>query len=104
MTTIEPSKDISRLLEIMAALRDPNTGCPWDVVQTFASIVPYTIEEAHEVAEAIERNDMADLTDELGDLLLQVVFHARMAEESGDRKSTRLNSSHVSQSRMPSSA
>lgn len=67
----------------MAALRDPVTGCPWDVVQTFASIVPYTIEEAHEVAEAIERDDMVDLTDELGDLLLQVVFHARIAEEAG---------------------
>lgn len=83
VATIEPSQDISRLLEIMAALRNPQTGCPWDVVQTFASIVPYTIEEAHEVAEAIERNDMVDLTDELGDLLLQVVFHARMAEEAG---------------------
>ena len=78
-----PSRDISRLLEIMAALRDPQTGCPWDVVQTFETIIPYTIEEAHEVAEAISRNDMVDLADELGDLLLQVVFHARMAEEAG---------------------
>lgn len=78
-----PSRDISRLLEIMAALRDPETGCPWDVVQTFETIIPYTIEEAHEVAEAISRNDMVDLADELGDLLLQVVFHARMAEEAG---------------------
>lgn len=67
----------------MERLRDPETGCPWDVEQNFASIAPYTIEEAYEVADAIERNDMADLTDELGDLLLQVVFHARMAEEAG---------------------
>ena len=79
-----PSRDISRLLEIMAALRDPQTGCPWDVEQTFRSIVPYTIEEAYEVADAIERGDPHDLADELGDLLLQVVFHARMAEEAGD--------------------
>ncbi|GAB4353156.1 MAG: nucleoside triphosphate pyrophosphohydrolase [Oricola sp.] len=78
-----PSRDISRLLEIMARLRDPETGCPWDVEQTFETIVPYTIEEAYEVADAIERNDMVDLPDELGDLLLQVVFHARMAEEAG---------------------
>ncbi|MGB8819324.1 MAG: nucleoside triphosphate pyrophosphohydrolase [Rhizobiaceae bacterium] len=78
-----PSRDISRLLEIMAALRDPQTGCPWDVVQTFETIAPYTLEEAYEVADAIERKDMADLADELGDLLLQVVFHARMAEELG---------------------
>ena len=67
----------------MAALRTPNTGCPWDLKQTFATIAPYTIEEAHEVAEAITRNDLDDLKDELGDLLLQVVFHARMAEEQG---------------------
>lgn len=80
---MEPSKDISKLLEIMERLRDPATGCPWDVEQNFASIAPYTIEEAYEVADAIERNDMADLTDELGDLLLQVIFHARMAEEAG---------------------
>ena len=78
-----PSRDISRLLEIMAALRDPETGCPWDVEQNFETIVPYTIEEAYEVADAIERNDMVDLPDELGDLLLQVVFHSRMAEEAG---------------------
>ena len=78
-----PSRDISRLLEIMAALRDPVSGCPWDVVQTFETIVPYTLEEAHEVADAVERNDMPDLCEELGDLLLQVVFHARMAEELG---------------------
>lgn len=81
---MEPSKDISRLIEIMAALRDPQTGCPWDLKQNFQSIKPYTIEEAYEVADAIERNDMDDLTDELGDLLLQVVFHARMAQENGD--------------------
>ncbi|MET0599655.1 MAG: nucleoside triphosphate pyrophosphohydrolase [Mesorhizobium sp.] len=78
-----PSKDIARLLEIMAALRTPGTGCPWDVEQTFETIAPYTIEEAYEVADAIERRDLADLRDELGDLLLQVVFHARMAEEQG---------------------
>lgn len=78
-----PSRDIARLLEIMARLRDPATGCPWDVEQSFATIAPYTLEEAYEVVEAIERGDMADLADELGDLLLQVVFHARMAEEIG---------------------
>ncbi|CAN7519651.1 nucleoside triphosphate pyrophosphohydrolase [Pararhizobium sp. LjRoot238] len=81
---MQPSKDISRLLDIMAALRQPETGCPWDVVQTFETIKPYTLEEAYEVADAIERGDMHDLCDELGDLLLQVVFHARMAEEAGD--------------------
>ena len=74
-------RDIRDLLAIMAALRDPSSGCPWDVEQTFATIAPYTVEEAYEVADAIDRNDMADLKDELGDLLLQVVFHARMAEE-----------------------
>jgi len=74
---------IDRLLTIMARLRDPKTGCEWDTVQTFDTIAPYTIEEAYEVADAIERQDMADLKDELGDLLLQVVFHARMAEEAG---------------------
>ncbi|MEO1747252.1 MAG: nucleoside triphosphate pyrophosphohydrolase [Pseudomonadota bacterium] len=80
---MEPSSDIARLLEIMVRLRDPQTGCAWDVVQTFETIAPYTIEEAYEVADAIERNDMSDLPDELGDLLLQVVFHARMGEELG---------------------
>ena len=75
--------DIARLLGIMAALRDPQTGCPWDVQQDFASIAPYTIEEAYEVADAIQRGDLDDLREELGDLLLQVVFHARMAEEQG---------------------
>lgn len=80
---MKPSRDISRLIEIMAALRDPETGCPWDIEQTFATIAPYTVEEAHEVAEAIARNDMVDLRDELGDLLLQVVYHGRMAEEIG---------------------
>ena len=75
--------DIRRLLDIMAALRDPQTGCPWDIEQTFATIAPYTIEEAYEVADAIDRGDMGDLKDELGDLLLQVVFHARMAQEQG---------------------
>lgn len=78
-----PSKDIARLIEIMAALRTPKTGCPWDLEQTFATIAPYTIEEAYEVADAIERENMPDLKDELGDLLLQVVYHARMAEEQG---------------------
>jgi len=81
---MEPSKDISRLIEIMAALRTPVTGCPWDLEQNFTTIKPYTIEEAYEVADAIERNDMGDLCEELGDLLLQVVFHARMAEEAGE--------------------
>jgi ATP diphosphatase len=76
-----PSKDISRLIEIMAALRTPVTGCPWDLEQNFRSIAPYTIEEAYEVADAIERGDLAELKDELGDLLLQVVYHARMGEE-----------------------
>jgi len=74
---------IADLLAIMARLRDPASGCPWDVAQTFATIAPYTIEEAYEVADAIDRNDLVDLRDELGDLLLQVVFHARMAEEQG---------------------
>mgnify|MGYP001298712830 CR=1 FL=1 len=80
---MKPSKDISTLIEIMAALRDPETGCPWDVKQDFSSIAPYTIEEAYEVLDAIQRNDLHDLREELGDLLLQVVFHARMAEEAG---------------------
>ena len=81
---MEASKDISRLIEIMAALRTPVTGCPWDLEQNFSTIKPYTVEEAYEVADAIERNDMDDLCEELGDLLLQVVFHARMAEEAGE--------------------
>jgi nucleoside triphosphate diphosphatase len=76
-----PSRDISRLIEIMAQLRTPVTGCPWDLEQSFATIAPYTIEEAYEVADAIARGDFEDLKDELGDLLLQVVYHARMAEE-----------------------
>jgi nucleoside triphosphate diphosphatase len=76
-----PSRDISRLIEIMAQLRTPVTGCPWDLEQNFATIAPYTIEEAYEVADAIARGDFDDLRDELGDLLLQVVYHARMAEE-----------------------
>lgn len=76
-------KHTARLLEIMAQLRDPAKGCPWDVEQNFASIVPYTLEEAYEVAEAIEQNDMNALKEELGDLLLQVVFHAQMAKEQG---------------------
>jgi ATP diphosphatase len=80
---MQPSRDIRRLIDIMAALRDPVHGCPWDVEQTFASIAPFTIEEAYEVADAIERGGTEDLREELGDLLLQVVFHARMAEEAG---------------------
>jgi nucleoside triphosphate diphosphatase len=76
-----PSRDIARLIEIMAALRTPGSGCPWDLEQDFATIAPYTIEEAYEVADAIARADIEDLRDELGDLLLQVVFHARMAQE-----------------------
>ena len=78
-----PTPPLARLLAIMARLRDPATGCEWDVAQTFATIAPYTIEEAYEVADAIERDDMADLREELGDLLLQVVFHSRMAQEAG---------------------
>ena len=74
---------VDRLKEIMVRLRDPNGGCPWDVEQTFATIAPYTIEEAYEVADAIERGDMDDLKSELGDLLFQSVFHARMAQEAG---------------------
>ncbi|MGQ3671062.1 nucleoside triphosphate pyrophosphohydrolase [Xanthobacter sp. TB0136] len=77
------SRDVARLLEIMAALRDPATGCPWDIVQTFETIAPYTLEEAYEVADAVARNDFDDLREELGDLLLQVAYHARMAEEAG---------------------
>jgi ATP diphosphatase len=80
---MQPSGDIRRLIDIMAALRDPLRGCPWDVEQTFASIAAFTIEEAYEVADAIERGAIEDLREELGDLLLQVVFHARMAEEAG---------------------
>jgi len=78
-----PGVQMDRLLEIMRRLRDPESGCPWDVEQTFETIAPYTIEEAHEVADAIAREDMADLKGELGDLLFQAVFHAQMAEEAG---------------------
>lgn len=81
--SLSPSRDISRLLEIMKALRTPVTGCPWDLEQDFKSIAPYTIEEACEVADAIERDDMEDLRLELGDLLLQSVYHAQMASEQG---------------------
>ena len=77
------TQPIEELLEVMRRLRDPDTGCPWDREQTFATIAPYTIEEAYEVSDAIERDDMRDLKEELGDLLFQVVFHARMAEERG---------------------
>ncbi|MBO6674299.1 MAG: nucleoside triphosphate pyrophosphohydrolase [Rhizobiales bacterium] len=82
-STDGPPGELSTLLAIMAKLRDPETGCPWDVEQDFASIAPYTIEEAYEVADAIQRDDRDDLCDELGDLLLQVVFHAQMAKEEG---------------------
>ena len=78
-----PDPAMRRLLQIMARLRDPVAGCPWDIEQTFATIAPYTIEEAYEVADAIARGDLDDLKEELGDLLLQVVYHARMAEEAG---------------------
>ena len=81
--TVPPTTSLDRLLGIMARLRDPQRGCEWDLAQDFASIAPYTIEEAYEVADAIERGDTQALRDELGDLLLQVVFHARMAEEAG---------------------
>ncbi len=80
---MKPSRDIARLIEIMAALRTPGSGCPWDLQQSFQTIAPYTLEEAYEVADAIARGDLTDLRDELGDLLLQVAFHARMAEEQG---------------------
>src|SRR5436190_24304251 len=80
---MQPSRDISRLTEIMSALRNPDGGCPWDLEQDFASIRHYTIEEAYEVADAIERGDFDDLREELGDLLLQPVYHAQMAAERG---------------------
>src|SRR6266550_2566343 len=80
---MRPSREISRLIEIMAALRTPGSGCPWDLEQNFATIAPYTLEEAYEVADAISRGDLRDLREELGDLLLQVIFHARMAQEQG---------------------
>ena len=79
-----PTANIDKLIDVMARLRHPTEGCPWDVEQTFETIVPYTIEEAYEVADAVDRRDMVALRDELGDLLLQVVFHARMAEEADD--------------------
>ncbi len=85
MTDASPSPSpIQRLLSVMARLRDPQGGCPWDVEQTFATIAPYTVEEAYEVADAIERNDLKELKEELGDLLFQVVFHSRIAEEMGE--------------------
>src|SRR6201989_1613352 len=79
----QPLPPIAGRLAIMARLRDPQDGCPWDKVQTFATVAPYTVEEAYEVADAIERQDLGDLKDELGDLLFQVVFHARMGEDLG---------------------
>ncbi|MFN9543035.1 MAG: nucleoside triphosphate pyrophosphohydrolase [Alphaproteobacteria bacterium] len=83
MSTHDDPRSIQTLLAIMARLRNRETGCPWDIEQTFATIAPYTLEEAYEVADAIERGDMDQLRDELGDLLFQVVFHSRMAEEAG---------------------
>ena len=83
MTEDPPRKSLADLAGVMAALRTPVTGCPWDLEQSFATIAPYTIEEAYEVADAIERGDRADLSEELGDLLLQVVYHSRLAEEEG---------------------
>jgi ATP diphosphatase len=80
---MKPSRETAELIAIMAALRTPGSGCPWDLEQTFETIAPYTIEEAYEVADAIARGDLEDLKDELGDLLLQVVFHARIAQEQG---------------------
>ncbi|MFD0918111.1 nucleoside triphosphate pyrophosphohydrolase [Pseudahrensia aquimaris] len=80
---MKPSREISRLIEIMAALREPDTGCPWDIEQDFKSIAPYTIEEVYEVIDAIERDDRDDLREELGDLLLQVIYHSQMATEEG---------------------
>src|ERR1700743_444138 len=80
---MRPSRDIQGLLDIMAVLRTPDSGCPWDKEQNFATIAPYTIEEAYEVADAIAQRDFDALPDELGDLLFQVVYHARMAEEAG---------------------
>ncbi len=80
---MQPSADVARLIEIMAALRSPKTGCPWDLEQTHKSLAPYALEEAYEVVDAVERGALDDLRDELGDLLLQVVFHARLAEEAG---------------------
>src|SRR5262245_12809297 len=79
--SLQKKKTIADLLDVMAALRQPGTGCPWDLEQNFASIAPYTIEEAYEVADAIARGDRANLKEELGDLLLQVVYHSRLAEE-----------------------
>ena len=81
---VDSTSSINQLLDIMKALRDPESGCPWDIEQTFKTIAAYTVEEAYEVADAIDRMDMHDLKDELGDLLFQVVYHAQMADEQGD--------------------
>ena len=89
-TSPDTLEQLERLIEIMRQLRDPETGCPWDVEQTFSTIAPYTIEEAYEVADAIQRNDSKDICDELGDLLLQVVFQSRIAEEAGHSRSQML--------------
>ena len=98
------SNQTDRLLRIMARLRDPEHGCEWDTAQTFETIAPYTIEEAYEVADAIERADMNDLRGELGDLLFQVVFHAQMAEEAGDFRIRGRRTRHLGQDGGPPSA
>ena len=106
--SIEDDSDIdgetTRLLKIMRKLRDPDGGCPWDIEQDFSTIAPYTIEEAYEVSDAIERGDFADLKDELGDLLLQVVFHARMAEETGHFAYKDIVCSHLREDGSPAPA
>ena len=99
-----PSRDIARLLDIMAALRSPESGCPWDLAQDFSTIAPYTLEEAYEVADAIARGDLADLREELGDLLLQVVFHARMAQEQSAFDFGDVVAGHHGETHPPASA
>ena len=102
--TLSAEAELRRLLDIMAALRDPDRGCPWDRQQDFATIAPYTIEEAYEVADAIARADFTALPDELGDLLFQVVYHARMAEEAGRFDFAEVDARHRRQDGAPSSA
>ena len=106
--TPQAGNGLARILRVMKQLRDPEDGCPWDVKQSFATIAPYTVEEAYEVADAIERDDWVDLKEELGDLLLQVVFHAQMAQEAGLFDFCLLYTSpsprDVEEYRMPSSA
>src|SRR3546814_9584708 len=95
MPPVPEASPIDRLLTVMRRLRDPETGCPWDIEQTFATIAPYTIEEAYEVADAIAGGDMAALREELGDLLLQVVYHAQIASESGSFDRTEEHTSEL---------